>query len=141
ADPPGHAQHRPGRQAEPGGPAPGRAGRPGPQRRRRKPRRAHRTVNEGPVDKDKLLKRLMATFLEELRDHVSTLNDNLLSLEKEGDGSKRAELLQTLFRTAHSLKGAARSVSQSLIEGACHQLEEILTATRDGTVQLEPALF
>src|SRR2546421_3344727 len=93
------------------------------------------------MDKDKLIKRLMTTFLEELHEHVGALNRDLLALEKEADGRKRAELLQTLFRTAHSLKGAARSVSVGLIESVCHQLEDILAGARDATVVLGPDLF
>ncbi len=93
------------------------------------------------MDKDKLIKRLMTTFLEELEEHVSALNRDLLSLEKETDGRKRVELLQTLFRTAHSLKGASRSVNVSLIERACHQLEDILSAARDGILSLAADLY
>ena len=49
--------------------------------------------------------------------------------------------MRTLFRTAHSLKGAARSVSVGLIESACHRLEEILAAVRDGRKSLDADLF
>ncbi len=93
------------------------------------------------MDKDKLIQRLMTTFLEELEEHVGTLNRDLLALEKEADVKRRAELLQTLFRTAHSLKGASRSVNVGLVESACHQLEEILEAARDGAMVLGPDLF
>jgi two-component system chemotaxis sensor kinase CheA len=93
------------------------------------------------VDKDKLLKRLMATFLEELEEHVGALNRELLALEKEADPARRAELLQTLFRSAHSLKGAARSVNVGLIESACHQMEDILSEARDGGTALAPEVF
>jgi two-component system chemotaxis sensor kinase CheA len=93
------------------------------------------------VDKDKLLKRLMATFLEELEEHVGALNRDLLALEKEDDSGRQAELLQSLFRSAHSLKGAARSVNVGPIESACHQMEEILSAARDGGTALAPELF
>ncbi len=93
------------------------------------------------MDKDKLLKRLMATFLEELEEHVGALNRELLALEKEAEPPRRVELLQTLFRSAHSLKGAARSVNVAPIEGACHQMEEILSAARDGTTALPPEVF
>jgi two-component system chemotaxis sensor kinase CheA len=86
------------------------------------------------VDKDQLIKRLMITFRQELAEHVRELNRDLLALEKEVNEKERVHLLQTLFRTAHSLKGAARSVSLSLIESACHQLEEILAAARDGMI-------
>jgi two-component system chemotaxis sensor kinase CheA len=93
------------------------------------------------VDKDKLLKRLLATFLEELEEHVGALNRDLLAIEKEPDVARRGELLQTLFRSAHSLKGAARSVNVGPIESACHQMEEILSAARDRGTALAPEVF
>ena len=93
------------------------------------------------MDKDQLIKRLMKTFLEELEEHVGALNRDLLALEKDPSGQERAERLKTLFRTAHSLKGAARSVNVTLIESACHRLEEILAAARDGKARLGPDLF
>ena len=93
------------------------------------------------MDKDQLIKRLMKTFLEELEEHVGALNRDLLALEKDSSGQERAERLKTLFRTAHSLKGAARSVNVTLIESACHRLEEILAAARDGKARLGPDLF
>jgi two-component system chemotaxis sensor kinase CheA len=93
------------------------------------------------MDKDKLIHELMVTFLGELDEHVQALNRDLLALEKHPCDDGRAELLTTLFRTAHSLKGAARSVSLPLIEGVCHRLEEILAAARDDRLSLDPHLF
>jgi two-component system chemotaxis sensor kinase CheA len=93
------------------------------------------------MDKDKLVKRLMATFHEELEEHVGALNRDLLALEKGTTEEARAERLKTLFRTAHSLKGAARSVNVGLIEDTCHQLEELLAAARDGLLTLGPDRF
>jgi two-component system chemotaxis sensor kinase CheA len=91
------------------------------------------------MDKDKLIQRLMATFLEELQEHVGSLNRDLLALEKNPENSEG--LLKTLFRTAHSLKGAARSVNVNVIEGACHRLEAILEAARDGQLALHTEHF
>jgi two-component system chemotaxis sensor kinase CheA len=93
------------------------------------------------MDKTKLIQRLMATFLEELEEHVRTLNQDLLALEKDPQGAERAQRLKSLFRTAHSLKGAARSVNVAPVEKACHHLEEALSAVRDGTRDLDPDLF
>jgi two-component system, chemotaxis family, sensor kinase CheA len=93
------------------------------------------------MDKDSLIKRLMVTFLEEMEEHLNALNRDLLSLEKDPDGKDRAELLKELFRTAHSMKGAARSVNVSLIEAACHRLEEILAAAQEGRVPVNGDLF
>jgi two-component system chemotaxis sensor kinase CheA len=93
------------------------------------------------MDRDQLIQRLMATFLEELEEHVAALNRDLLALEKEQGGPRQTEHLKTLFRTVHSLKGAARSVSVPLLEAACHRLEEILAAARDGRRPLDAGLF
>jgi two-component system chemotaxis sensor kinase CheA len=91
------------------------------------------------MDREDLARRLMATFLGELDEHVRALNRDLLALEKD-PGDRRAELLKSLYRTAHSLKGAARSVNVDVIEAACHRLEEILGGARDGTCPLDPTL-
>jgi len=92
------------------------------------------------MDQHTLIKRLMATFLEELAEHIAALNEELLALEKAAPEGK-AERVKRLFRTAHSLKGAARSVNVEPIESACHYLEEILAAVRDGRAALTPELF
>jgi two-component system chemotaxis sensor kinase CheA len=99
---------------------------------------------EKTMDKIKLMQRLMGTFLEELEEHVRALNCDLLALEKSQDGAEPgnvAERLKTLFRTTHSLKGAARAVNADVIEKACHQLEEILTAVRGGLLPFDADLF
>jgi two-component system chemotaxis sensor kinase CheA len=93
------------------------------------------------MDKGKLIQRLMATFLEELQEHVRALNQELLALEKDPPAEEQARRLKGLFRAAHSLKGAARSVNVPLVEGACHRLEEILAAARDGALALTPEHF
>ena len=62
------------------------------------------------MEKDALVQRLMATFVGELEDHVRTLEHDLLALEKKPSPEAREKLFSTLFRTSHSLKGAARSV-------------------------------
>ncbi len=93
------------------------------------------------MDQDKLIQRLMATFLAELGEHVRALNRDLLALEKEEAPSARADLVTTLFRSAHSLKGAARSVNVPVVESACHQLETVLASARDGTLTIGPDIL
>jgi two-component system chemotaxis sensor kinase CheA len=92
------------------------------------------------MDKQELTKRLMSTFLEELHEHTGALSDHLLALEKEPDAAERGERLKALFRSMHSLKGAARAVGVGLVERVCHRLEDVLTAVRDGRQSLTPEL-
>jgi two-component system, chemotaxis family, sensor kinase CheA len=88
------------------------------------------------MDKDELLQRLLGTFLAELEEHVHTLNHDLLALEQQSDPAVTSALLATMFRAAHSLKGAARSVDVGPIEAACHRLETILAAVREERLKL-----
>ncbi len=93
------------------------------------------------MDKEQLVKRLMPTFLEELEEYVQALNRDLLALKKDPEASDRAERFRNLLRTTHSLKGAARSVSVSVLQEVCHHLEEILERVRDGVRPLNSDLF
>lgn len=89
------------------------------------------------MDRDELLERLSQAFVSELDEHVRVLNESLLSLEKEAGEARRDELIQTLFREAHSIKGSARAASVELIERAGSRFEEILSALRDGRRPLD----
>lgn len=81
----------------------------------------------------------MSTFVEEVAEHVRSFNSDLLALESgQGDQASR---LQSLFRTAHNLKGAARAVDATVIENACHGVEEILARARTGERPLDAAAF
>ena len=91
------------------------------------------------MNKTALIESLMSTFVEEVGDHVRSFNRDLLALES-GQGDP-ATLLQSLFRTAHNLKGASRAVDMGLIESACHGLEDILARARDGERPLDAAAF
>jgi two-component system chemotaxis sensor kinase CheA len=94
-----------------------------------------------PLDRDKLIERLRGTFLLELQEHVRVFNRELLAIEKAGSVTAGAESVRTLFRTVHSLKGAARAVNATRLAGVCHRLEELLAGLRDGTRQLSPEII
>jgi two-component system chemotaxis sensor kinase CheA len=90
------------------------------------------------MDRDALAVRLLETFLGELEEQLRAMNADLLALEAvPGDD----EHLRSLFRVAHTLKGAARAAGVPLIERACHALETLLAAVRDGRASLDPARF
>lgn len=92
------------------------------------------------VDRAKLLERLMATFVDELAEHVESLNAGVLDLESQTDADQRQETLVVMFRAAHSLKGASRAVDILPIEAVCHQLEEVFTSLRDGAIAMTPLI-
>ena len=89
------------------------------------------------MKKDELVERLMKTFLVELEEHLEAFNHHLLALEKGPPESERSELVKILFRTAHTLRGAAESVNVTSIASACHELEKILAEARDEGISLD----
>lgn len=93
------------------------------------------------MDREKLIQKLLATFVVELDEHVRALNRDLIALEKSPPAADTEALLREMFRTAHSLKGAAHSVGQPMVEAACHEVEEMLAGARNGRLELGPSMF
>jgi chemosensory pili system protein ChpA (sensor histidine kinase/response regulator) len=73
-------------------------------------------------------------FVEEATDHLRTLEEGLLLLEK--DASLAGELIEPLFRAAHTLKGSASLVNVSDVGMVAHRLEDLLEAIREGEGEL-----
>ena len=80
---------------------------------------------------DDLLHNLMQTFRAEASDHLDTLNQTLLQIERVPEEAVYRTLVQDAFRAAHSLKGAARAVSLTVIEQLAHAMEHVLQTARD----------
>jgi two-component system chemotaxis sensor kinase CheA len=85
--------------------------------------------------------RLFAIFLEELEEHKSALSRDLLALEQSREPGAQRALLESMFRSAHSLKGAARSVQASGVERICHYLEQNFQDLRRSTAPPNEALL
>ena len=81
------------------------------------------------------LQQLLATFKVELDERVESLNKSLLALEGGGD---TAELVDQIFREAHSLKGAARAVEIKEIEEVAHVMETLLAEVKNGRPMTKP---
>lgn len=71
------------------------------------------------------LKKLLATFKLEAEEHTSVISSGLVELESADDPARRKEIVELIFREAHSLKGAARSVSLGKVEAICQSLETL----------------
>ncbi len=86
-------------------------------------------------------KRLLAIFRDETKEHLAAISDGLLALEKAVEPEMRKKVLETVFREAHSLKGAARSVGMSGIESLSHALEGVFAGIKRQEVAFTPVLF
>ena len=74
-------------------------------------------------------------FIEELEEQLRVMNEDLLTLERSPADVER---LRSLFRSVHSLKGAARAAGVPALEELCHALEAELADARDGQRPLAP---
>ena len=71
--------------------------------------------------------RLLATFRVEAAEHLQAITANLLALERGLSPEQTREVVEATFREVHTLKGAARSVSLTDVEGLCRACESILS--------------
>jgi two-component system, chemotaxis family, sensor kinase CheA len=85
-----------------------------------------------------IMAQVLAAFCEEQAEHRQAAGELLLELERVPDHSRRQELLDQLFREAHSLKGGARAAGQSEIEQIAHHVEDVFSAVRQGRRKLTP---
>ena len=73
--------------------------------------------------------RFRAMFAEEAEGRLATLSELLLELERDGGDQ---ELLSSIFREAHTLKGGAAVVGLDEIMRVAHAMEEVLEGLRGG---------
>lgn len=83
------------------------------------------------------LKRFQETFFEEAAEHLETIESGLLRLE---ESAGEPELLHTIFRAAHSIKGAAGSFGFMELASLTHALENVLDRLRSGQRATDDAL-
>src|SRR3989338_8100027 len=90
---------------------------------------------------DEFLKKLLATFRVEADEHLQAMSSGLLDLEKTPAGVRQMELVEKIFREAHSLKGAARAVNLAEIESVCQTLESVFAALKGRHLAVSAPLF
>ncbi len=84
---------------------------------------------------------LLATFREEAAGYIESFTAGLLALESDLESSARRELLDELFRKAHSLKGAAQVTGLLETRDLANQLENALDAMRHAETEIDPTAY
>ena len=74
------------------------------------------------------LKRFHAAFFDEAAEHLAVMEESLLALERMPEDG---ELLNRIFRAAHSVKGASGTFGFTDIAAFTHSLESLLDRMRD----------
>ena len=81
---------------------------------------------------------LLAGFLDETRDQLSLVADQLVQLENQ-PGNK--PIIEAIFRTAHSIKGNAAFFGFMVAKELAHRLENILDAMRKDKLTADRAVI
>ena len=88
-----------------------------------------------------ILKRLRAAFRLEAEERLSSMSARLIELEKSPSPEAYLEIAETVFREAHSLKGAARSAGMGEIDKIFQSLESVFAALKRRKIELTPENF
>ena len=79
----------------------------------------------------------LPAFISEAREQVETIEQLMLQLE---DAPHDRELLDALFRCAHTVKGSAGIFGLDAVVAFTHHVETLLDRLRDGQLTLTPSL-
>jgi len=90
-----------------------------------------------PEDDGPMVMELVGEFVQEAEEHLQTIEENLLKLEKEPED---AEAINEVFRATHSIKGTASYVNVGKISRLSHKLETIFDKVRKGSATYSPEL-
>jgi two-component system chemotaxis sensor kinase CheA len=77
-------------------------------------------------------------FLAEADEHLQVLDDVLIRLERE---SSNSELVQTVFRSAHTIKGMSGMIGHQRMTNLTHALETVLDGVRKNSIQITNQLI
>ncbi|MDX2091354.1 MAG: chemotaxis protein CheA [Kofleriaceae bacterium] len=80
---------------------------------------------------------VVRAFAVEAKELLDVLEHELLRLEQN---PRDAEVVATLFRAAHTLKGNASIVELAAVEAFTHTIEDVFERVRDGVVVAAPEL-
>ncbi len=76
-------------------------------------------------------------FVSECREHLRSMGEMIVLLEKEGSDQER---INSLFRSAHSIKGMAASMGYSGMAELAHRAEDLMGRVRKGEIAFAPGV-
>lgn len=75
----------------------------------------------------------LSMFLDESMDNLQTLNEALLNLEQNPND---IEMLNQIFRVAHTIKGMAATMGFTAMAELTHKMEDVLSNFREGKLEV-----
>lgn len=76
----------------------------------------------------------LEVFIDESKEHLQTINDHLLVLEKN---PQDLTIVNEIFRSAHTLKGMSATMGYQDLSNLTHKMENVLDAVRNEQVKVD----
>ena len=98
-------------------------------------------MSENDIESDidaKIIAQMFEDFLEESQDFLDQLNLNLTQLEEKPEDEN---IVNEIFRAAHTLKGTASFVGINDIREIAHKMEDVFGAIRKGELKVTAAII
>ena len=83
------------------------------------------------------LSQYLEIFIDESKEHLQTLNDQVLILESEPEN---VDTVNEIFRAAHSLKGMAGTMGYKRMQRLTHDMENVFSEIRNGKMNVNADL-
>ena len=93
-------------------------------------------IQRGEVEMD--LSNYLEMFIEESKEHLQAINDELLNLEAD---SENTAIVNEIFRSAHTLKGMAGSMGFDDLASLTHEMENVLDLLRNSKLTITPEIM
>lgn len=84
------------------------------------------------------LNQYLSMFIDESKDHLQAINENLLSLEQSPSD---ISIVQNIFRSAHTLKGMSATMGFEDLAKLTHEMENVLDLVRNNKLAMDPFIF
>jgi len=84
------------------------------------------------------LNQYLDLFIDESREHLQNINENLLELEKE---PTNLAIVNEIFRSAHTLKGMSATMGYEDLASLTHQMENVLDAIRNNKISVSSSIL
>ena len=84
------------------------------------------------------LEQYLDMFLDESKEHLENLNQNLLELE---NNTSNSEIINEIFRIAHTLKGMSSTMGFMKMASLTHKMENVLDDIRCGKLKINTIII
>ncbi len=78
----------------------------------------------------------LSVFLDEAKEHLQSLNDNIMVLEQDPENE---DCINEIFRSAHSMKGMAGTMGYTRMQNLTHDMEDVFSDVRAGKIKIKSA--